>query len=137
MGMDILTDEQKRLISNRGWTAYAVDPIDYEWDLLPTVKDVACKLAERLVVEREQVGFTYPRLADFIEDFRHAQRLAKETGYWEGDYRPGFEPRVIWLPDPDLCRFAYGFVWKQSNNGTTFVISPQPLEWLDGHAFKT
>jgi hypothetical protein len=70
----------------------------------------------------------------FLADFAYALRLAKDTGQWEGDYN--YEPRVFWSPDPDLFRFSYGFVWKQDNNGTTFIISPQPLKWLEDDEFK-
>jgi hypothetical protein len=34
----------------------------------------------------------------------------------------------MWLPYD--TEFAYGFVWKQDNNGTTFVASPVPMPWL-------
>ena len=67
-------------------------------------------------------------LRKFLENFDSARKLARVRG-WEGDYRAGNEPRVFWLPAES--EFLYGFVWKQDNNGTIFVVSPRPLPWLD------
>lgn len=54
--------------------------------------------------------------------FAEATRLALAAG-WEGD--------GTWLytviPDPDSADTAYTFVVKQSNNGTTFVVSQLPF----------
>ncbi len=63
--------------------------------------------------------------ASFIGTFYGAQIIAGEEG-WEGDFRG--EPRVLWLPDENCFRHA--FVWKQDNNGMTFVVSPHRLPWL-------
>ena len=54
--------------------------------------------------------------------------VAKANGsYWEGDIG---ELRIIGLPDPDNCRAIIVFIWKQDNNGTTFICSPVELSWL-------
>lgn len=45
---------------------------------------------------------------------------------WEGDFTEG--PCVFALPDANVAKVA--FVWKQSNNGDTFVVSPVELPWL-------
>ena len=36
----------------------------------------------------------------------------------------------MWLPVWDTYEFSFGFVLKQDNNGTTFVVSPVPLPHL-------
>jgi len=111
------------------WTAYTISPIDFLWELLPTVEDVAALLAKGeaadLVSGRDRSWFNF---GEFRSDFQQAQLLAQKKG-WEGAYQEGSEPRVFWLPDEDS--FSYAFVWKQRNNGDTFVISPRPLGWLN------
>jgi hypothetical protein len=110
------------------WKAYYIIAIDFGWDLLPTVEDVAALIARS---EAAEVVGSFTReesqIPKFFADFALARNLAKEAG-WEGDYRRGHEPRVFWLPVEG--KFAYAFAWKQDNNGDTLVVSPQPLDWL-------
>jgi hypothetical protein len=112
------------------WSAYQLIPIDFGWELLQTAQEVAAKLAasEAEAVIDGQPGSTGVSTAKFFEDLTEARRLAKAKG-WEGDFRHGHEPHVFWLPGE--LEFSYAFVWKQDNNGGTFVISPVPLPWLD------
>jgi hypothetical protein len=39
------------------------------------------------------------------------------------------DPVVFWVPVEDS--FRYGFVFKQDNNGSTFVVSPVPMPWYE------
>ena len=58
-----------------------------------------------------------------------AEMLAAEEG-WEGDVTEG--PYIFALPPADgYNTFSVGVAWKQDNNGTTYVVSPQPLPWLE------
>ena len=51
---------------------------------------------------------------------------------WGGDIRTGETIYVFALPPSGQeCGMDVGFVWKQDNNGTTFVLSPRRLPWLD------
>jgi hypothetical protein len=110
------------------WTAYKIAPIDLGWDLLSTVKEVAGKIAAQDVTH---LLSGYPGIqaetSEFLAAFARARDLALALG-WQGDYRHGNEPRVFMLPEGDA--FAYAFVWKQQENGSTFVVSPRPLPWL-------
>ena len=45
---------------------------------------------------------------------------------WEGDISEGIY--VFAIPNESMCNI--GFIWKQSNNGTTFIISEVELPWL-------
>ena len=47
--------------------------------------------------------------------------------YWEGDIRGKIE--VFSVPAEGMTEI--GFILKQDNNGTTFIISPVPLPHLD------
>lgn len=51
---------------------------------------------------------------------------------WEGDI---VENGLLVFALPcDSCETKVGFIWKQENNGSTFVASPFPLPWLEGCA---
>jgi hypothetical protein len=110
------------------WKAYSITPIDFGWEMLPIVEEVAAKFA-RVAATQAVAGHGSDggEVSSFLKDFENAKRLASKAG-WEGDYRGGSEPRVFWLPGEN--DFSYGFVWKHDNNGDTFVISPRPLGWL-------
>ena len=111
------------------WRAYSIPPIDLGWERLQTVEEVAANMAEE---KASGIVYDQPSFFDlekFFADVEQARVLARRVG-WDGDYRD--RPRVFWLPDED--DFSYGFVWKQDNNGTTYVITPHPLPWLDAHS---
>lgn len=55
---------------------------------------------------------------------------------WEGDIRSR-EFYVFALPDPLCTSVRLGLVWKQDNNGDTFIASPTRLDWLDDYLIPT
>ena len=103
------------------WIAYHIAPIDFGWGLLLRVEEFAAR-----VKGHEEAAYTSSQLR---LDLDKAKELARAVG-WEGDFRKGYEPRVLMLPDE--VEMKYAFVWKQENNGSTFVVSPIELPWLDG-----
>jgi len=113
------------------WNAYATGPIDAHWEFLHTVPTVAAMIAgdEAAAAASGSVPWGNLRSQQFLEAISEARDAASKLG-WEGDFRE--EPRVFWLPDADTGELVFGFVWKQDNNGSTFVVSPLPLPWLDG-----
>lgn len=110
---------------------YRIGPIDAGWDYLPTVEEVAKKVAIENIADatsKDPLHYeSYENFDKFMDAFRSAKSIAKCTG-WEGDYRLYEGPRVFFLPSEST--FEYGFVWKQDNNGSTFVISPIELPHL-------
>lgn len=94
------------------------DAIDYGWDLLPTVDEFLV----RLKWGNDQNNGTVTRLK-VLRQLAKALESARAEG-WEGDFRPEGEVRVLIFPDPDSSEFKIGFVWKQDNNGTTFIAEP-------------
>lgn len=54
-------------------------------------------------------------------------RLARVFWKWEGDVRD--EVYVFGLPTEDYM-LEVGYIIKQDNDGTTFIVSPKPLDWL-------
>lgn len=99
---------------------YWLGAIDIGWEHLPTVTDTIHQLSQQT-----EDGLDTSRLTTFLKEWEQAKKLAKKKR-WEGDFR--IPPRVFFLPNE--VKFEYGFVFKQDNNGTTFVISPRPLPWL-------
>lgn len=107
---------------------YQVAPIDWGWEQLRTVEDTARALADVDVRERlsgEAIYIADPSLDTFLARWDAAKDSARRSG-WEGDFRQG--PYVFWVPTEDGMQF--GFVFKQDNNGTTFVVSPVELPHL-------
>lgn len=108
------------------WKAYDISPIDAHWDFLQTLEQVQASLRERdAKIDQFQEDVMLPC---FLDAWLHAQRLASAAG-WEGVVRG--DVRVFWLPAEN--EFQYAFVWKQGNNGTTFVVSPFELPHLNQH----
>lgn len=107
------------------WHFYRVNAIDYAWEMLPSVHKVA-----KLILEDEfgedMLGSDYT-IDRFMTVYHQVLVEAKQRG-WEGDFRHG-EANVFFLPDD--TEFSYAFVWKQENNGDTFVASPHALPWLE------
>jgi hypothetical protein len=118
------------------WFVYEIPPIDFWWEFLPTVADVAAGMAsdgaqraakEDFVGLGGSTGFCLDSAAALVNRFYEAKGLAERHG-WEGDF--SFPARVLWLPEEGSNAFAYAFVWKQCKNGMTYVVSPHPLPWL-------
>ncbi|MBV4413324.1 hypothetical protein J0B02_10910 [Enterobacteriaceae bacterium YMB-R22] len=106
--------------------AYSIYPIDYDWDMLNTVNETVSRLVENSECDSDQDNpKAYGRLTQFLASWESAKELAKKVG-WEGDFR--HEPYVLWFPY-EGC-FHCGFVFKQENNGNTYVISPIELPHL-------
>jgi hypothetical protein len=110
----------------RALYVYETEPIDLGWRLLLSVD------AMREILAKEESEFLHGvegyYSADFWAIWEQVQQVARSRG-WDGTLRE--TPRVFFLPDPDPGEFACGFVWKQDNNGTTFVVSPKRLPWLE------
>lgn len=104
---------------SKGWYVYAVNPIDWDWDMLLTVEDVRLRL-RRASDDKEE--------STFNQAWAHVKNMAEKIGY---DRVDRMSPRVFWVPDPDSGSFVYGFVWKQDNNGTTFVASRRQMMDLE------
>ncbi|HCT4984470.1 TPA: hypothetical protein OTZ20_002895 [Pseudomonas aeruginosa] len=111
------------------WYVYEVSPIDYGWNFPQSLSDVIARFNADCSddVPKEQ-GYDLSMLKSFVDDWDSAKMAAASKG-WEGDFR--HKPVVFWIPIED--RFEYGFVFKQDNNGTTFVVSPVVLPWLGSY----
>lgn len=104
------------------WFVYDIAPIDSHWRMLPTVEETIKKIEAPCEEDYEWDSINSEH---FMEHWELAKQWAKEKG-WEGDFRE--DARVFWVPDD--TQLSYGFVWKQDNNGTTYVVSPVALPHL-------
>lgn len=105
-------------------------PIDYGWEDLETVEAVAAKFARHdAALEVNDVSYEERKLPRYWTALKQAYELAKGEG-WEGDFRASGGPQVFFVPGikNDM---EYGFVWKQDNNGTTFIVAPYEFPWLE------
>lgn len=117
---------------SNSWHAYHLGPIDWGWPNLKTVTETLRTLPDERFVEDSPYEDSYAeKIRAFLEDWDAARLAAAGVG-WEGDF--SVEPRVFWLPVE--FDFWYGFVFKQSNNGSTFVVSPERLIYLERDSLK-
>jgi len=111
---------------------YHISPIDMGFRFLWTVDQFRDQLRLEDIDQHGTFGRLYREpitlngLDRFELDFEGAKHLARDHG-WEGDYREG--PFV--MPVLIELEVGYAFVWKQDNNGSTFVLSPVPLPYLE------
>jgi len=94
---------------------YQLGPIDYF--------DGCISLPTYLVQQEGEASHVLATLARGM-----AEMLSESC--WEGDISQGIF--VFALPTDEI-QTEVGFIWKQSNNGTTFILSPCELLWLRSH----
>lgn len=106
-----------------GWIVYELGPIDWGWENLKTVAQTLAQIAKSPAADIDySKDVDTEGVRSFLDSWESAKQAALNTG-WEGDFR--HEPCVFWLPGE--MNFVHGFVFKQDNNGTTYVVSPQEL----------
>lgn len=112
------------------WTAYNITQIKFGWQNLITINDTLSVIIQ----ERYKCipgDINVPEIESFLINWENAKGLAREQG-WDGNFNE--TPRVFWLPAKN--KFIYGFVFTQDNNGNVFIISPEPLPWLENAKVK-
>jgi hypothetical protein len=117
-------------LENFMWYAYSIPPIDFKWERLKTVEETAAEIAAEEAVAKVKNGgdggVEGPNTEEFLRAWESAKHEASRLN-WEGDFRN--DPVVFWVPVES--EFEFGFVIKQDNNGSTFVISPVRLPHFD------
>jgi hypothetical protein len=108
--------------------AYEIVPIDFGFEHLRHVDEHRKALASRWAEATESDEREDAANACVAFDAFHKSALEAASGVgWEGDFRNG--PYVGFIPDEG--EMATYFVWKQDNNGTTYVVTPIEMPWLD------
>jgi hypothetical protein len=110
---------------------YQTAPVDYFQGLV-RITDVAREYVLTPEDHREGDRELF-NLFSLAMSCAHAVSRAKGS-YWEGNISVFY---VFALPDPDASPPHYGLMWKQSNNGTTYICSPVPLPWIEPEALLT
>lgn len=107
---------------------YTVAPIDVGWELLQEFPDSIQKKLN-LAIDEGLVDIAIKETDKMLATFHRCLEVARKHG-WEGDFKSYAKPRLLCFPNPDNGNIQYGFMWKQGNNGTTFIASPFKLEYL-------
>jgi transcriptional regulator with XRE-family HTH domain len=113
---------------------YRISPIDFGFRYLRRLEEFRDLARLEDLAQYEGLGqyqgftstFSRATLERFDLNFEAAKRMAADL-LWEGDFREG--PFV--MPVLVELEVGYAFVWKQENNGSTFVISPVPLPYVE------
>ena len=122
----MLFDEKRKLY------LYEMPPIDSFLGMtpLPVAMQMAKEESEEDNVFRNQwesSGDAVLRIANLVIDSFHEACFSPECN-WEGDIK---NICVFAIPHPDQERSELCLIWKQENNGTTFISSPIELDYLN------
>jgi hypothetical protein len=118
---------QRGLTEGGGQMLFPV-PIDWNWQHLTPLETFVQKVRDAGQDPKLQEDEAFS-VDEILADWEHAKALAHDKG-WEGDFRVG--PYIFWLPTE--TGFTYAFAFKQDNNGTTFIVSPVQLQWVEEFA---
>jgi len=106
------------------WHIYECPPIDHGWNIARTFKEVIANYN----------GCEIQIILDLMHDYSEVIKIIEAVTSWEGDFN--IEPHLFALPNPNGYDFMHGFIWKQSNNGSTYIASPCYLWWIEGGSFS-
>jgi hypothetical protein len=110
-----------------GWHIYVTEPLDFGWNWLPSVQEVAERI---LAGEAAEKGQEIAECMEFLNRWKTAERCLAMHPYWERHPSIRNGPSVFFLPLPQEFALSPQFVIKLDNNGTTFVVSDIQLLWL-------
>ena len=106
---------------------YETPPIDYFAGMVT--------LDEFRTQVYKELPHTFDEPEEVINDITASLEISKKFfdshSCWEGDIKAG--PFIFTIPDPDAVSYKEGFVWKQQNNGSSFIASPCRLPWLESY----
>ncbi|MCH7387683.1 hypothetical protein MMO39_10280 [Acinetobacter modestus] len=100
--------------------------IDHHWGYLTPLNEFFKKILDTDFSQSDCTA--NEELMAATRRWYYAKELAEKIG-WEYDFTRG--PYVFFLPDPQGMCIEYGFMFKQYNNGRTFIISPFELDYMD------
>lgn len=117
---------------------YQISPIDF-WEGCTLLEDYVKNKLKYLTEHKSDIKLCfepYSDLRDILEFYREAQKIAIKYGDFKNeDLKDG--PYISGIPREDV-ECAVIIMWKQNNNGTTYVASQIELPWLkDDMIFQT
>lgn len=106
---------------------YVINPMDWQWDAFPDVPTAISRIIQGDPYIPNSQNETWVTVMFFCRALAAAFDAAVDAG-WERDFKGSGGVRCFALPAQDEPK--WGFVWKQENNGFTFVMSPVGLPYL-------
>jgi hypothetical protein len=111
------------------------DMFDF-FDGLQTVEEYCGNISSAIKVSADKVfdsgkdnnKIDIQKICEILNSLEKAMYAARKE-YWEGDIKQG--PFILPIPDSYHSEMVLGFIWKQGENGSTFICSPIPLPWLE------
>lgn len=117
------------------WFTYEIGPIDHGWELSETVSQFLRRIGEsELLRNIERLHHSKPNGDDFGDEVIDASSfVALYQSAWSECGAAAYdelrqEPQVFAVPSEGMLEL--GFIFKEDNNGTTYVVSPVPLPHL-------
>ena len=99
---------------------YELSPVDYFTGSIPL--DKYLNSIKKIDDPYDEHEFTRNQIEQLTAEI-------EKISSWEGDVMDGVY--LFALPGKNMdSSLALGIVWKQRNNGTTFVVSEMELPWL-------
>jgi hypothetical protein len=105
-----------------GLYVYRINPMDFGWEAMLTADQY------RGLIEKEISQYDDKAAPEFEDFYTRSLDAAKKVG-WEGDFRPGNEPHIASIPAENSSIPC--LVWKQENDGMTFIAAKVPLAHLE------
>jgi len=107
---------------------YEGSSVDHGWNHLKTVEETLVNLASAYS-HIEEANVDAIDVGTFIQSWEDAKTKLKLISVWDGDFI--MNPHVFWTPNFASAELRWGFIFSQSNNGTTFVVSPVEMPHLE------
>ena len=121
---------------------YETSPLDHFQGLTGLTEEV-----DRINQVHRNKNIRHARLMELFAFVMFcAREISKKNSCWEGDIRHYIgndewhyyenNAYIFSIPNPDYATCSYGMIWKQDNNGSTFICSPVELPHLAEGALK-
>lgn len=123
--LELIADGETALCLKEGWARatyqYMIPPID---GFIGVIQLDEFKKSLEKSDYREESKYFSEGAGRILAELEKEMKTLKE---WEGDIR---NKEIYVFAVPDEMETSIGLVWKQDNNGTTFIISPVELPHL-------
>ena len=114
---------------------YELEPLDFNWDMSLTPSEYLKKLVSSYTDRHILYGIDEEdeQLLGFIQTNREMTKILRAATCWEGGIS---QSAILTFPNPDDYQFDWGLAIKHSNNGSTFICTPQPYIFLESQFYS-
>lgn len=106
--------------------------IDYDWDMVEELENYLKRADENSTICsncKYRCASCNKRVDVLSKQWSAISAFARKHGGWDGEYSE--KPRIGFIPNGcGGAGFSAYYVWKQSNNGTCFIVTPERFDWL-------